>query len=53
MSKREKITKKLGHDFLTYLLENKTRTYSKIISCLKFLYWKEAVNSELESIINN
>jgi hypothetical protein len=38
MRKREKRTKKLGPDFLTYLLENKPRTYSKTMSCLKFFY---------------
>jgi hypothetical protein len=53
MSKREKTTKKLGPDFLTYLLENKPQTYFKAMSCLKFFYWKEVVNSKIKFIMNN
>jgi len=53
MSKREKTTKKLGPDFLTYLLENKPQTYFKAMSCLKFFYWKEVVDSKIKFIMNN
>jgi hypothetical protein len=35
------------------LLENKPRTYSKAMSCLKFFYWEEAVNSKIKFIMNN
>jgi hypothetical protein len=37
-SKREKITKILGPDFLTYLLENEPQTNSKIMSYLEVSY---------------
>ena len=52
-SKRAKMTKTFGLDFLTYLLENKPYTCSKIMSCPKAFYWKEAINSEIESIMNS
>jgi hypothetical protein len=35
------------------LLENKSWTYYKTMSCLEVFYWKNAVNSEIKSIINN
>ena len=64
-SKRAKMTKTFGldfltnllenkpYDFLTYLLENKPYTCSKVMSCPKAFYWKEAINSEIESIMNS
>jgi hypothetical protein len=35
------------------LLENTSRTYYKTMSCLEAFYWKNTVNSEIKSIINN
>ena len=35
------------------MLENKSRTYYKTMSCLEAFYSKNAVNSEIKSIINN
>jgi len=53
MSKREKMTKIIVPNFLTYLLKNKPQIYFKIISCPEAFYWTEIVNNEIESIINN
>jgi len=35
------------------LLENKHQTYFKVISYLETSYWNEAINGEIESIMNN
>ena len=51
-STKEKMTKISGLDFLTYLFENEPRTYSNIMSFLEALYWKEMVNSKIQSIMN-
>jgi len=47
------MTKTFGPDFLAYLLENEPQTYSKAMSYPKASYWNEAVNSEIESIMDN
>jgi predicted component of type VI protein secretion system len=47
------MTKTFGPDFLAYLLKNEPQTYSKAMSYPKVSYWNEAVNSEIESIMNN
>jgi hypothetical protein len=52
-SKRAKMTKTFGHDFLTYLLINKPQTYFEVISYPKTSYWNETINSEIKSIMNN
>jgi hypothetical protein len=52
-SKGAKMTKIFGLDFLTYLLENEPRTYFEAMSCPEASYWKETVNSKIESIMNN
>ncbi|KAL0551992.1 hypothetical protein IC582_011085 [Cucumis melo] len=52
-SKRMRISKSFGPDFLTYLLENEHQTFKEAMSSPKAPYWKEAVNSEIESIMHN
>ncbi|KAK3006459.1 hypothetical protein RJ639_015697 [Escallonia herrerae] len=42
-----------GPDFLTYLLENEPRTYSEAMLSPDAPHWKEAVNNEIESIMQN
>jgi len=51
--KGKKITKIFGLDFLTCLLENEPQTYSEEMSCPKAFYWKKAINSKIESLMNN
>ncbi|KAL0552312.1 hypothetical protein IC582_011420 [Cucumis melo] len=49
-SKRMRISKSFGPNFLTYLLENEPQ---EAMSSSEAPYWKEAVNSEIESIMHN
>ncbi|KAK3003759.1 hypothetical protein RJ639_018388 [Escallonia herrerae] len=52
-SKGARMSTSFGPDFLTYLLENEPRTYSEAMSSPEAPHWKEAVNSEIESIMQN
>lgn len=52
-SKRTKTSKTFGPDFLTYLVESEPQRFSEAVSCPEASYWKEAVNSEIESIMQN
>ncbi|KAL0283992.1 UNVERIFIED_CONTAM: Retrovirus-related Pol polyprotein from transposon TNT 1-94 [Sesamum angustifolium] len=52
-SKRAKRAKTFGPDFLTYLLENEPRTINEALSSPEAPFWKEAINSEIESIMQN
>lgn len=52
-SKRQRISTSFGPDFLTFLLENEPRTFKEAMSSSEAQYWKEAVNSEIESILSN
>ncbi|KAL0332969.1 UNVERIFIED_CONTAM: Retrovirus-related Pol polyprotein from transposon TNT 1-94 [Sesamum calycinum] len=52
-SKRAKRAKTFGLDFLTYLLENELRTINEALSSPEAPLWKEAINSEIESIMQN
>ena len=42
-----------GSDFLTFMLEDEPQSFKAAVSSLKALYWKEAINSEIESILQN
>ena len=52
-SKRVRTSKSFGPDFLTYLLENEPYTFNEAMSTPEAPMWKEAVNSEIESIMQN
>ncbi|KAK9942775.1 hypothetical protein M0R45_008423 [Rubus argutus] len=52
-SKRPKIAKSYGPDFLTYLLENEPQSYKEAMSSPEAPYWKEAINAEVDSILQN
>ena len=52
-SKRARTSKPFGLDFLTYLLENEPQSFNEAMSTPKAPMWKEAVNSEIESIMQN
>ena len=42
-----------GSDFLTFLLENEPQTFKEAMSSSDSSFWKEAVNSEIDSILRN
>ena len=52
-SKRTKVAKSFGPDFLTFLLENEPKTFKEAMSTPEAPFWKEAINSEIESIMQN
>jgi hypothetical protein len=51
--KKSKNTKTFGFHFLNILVKKESRTYSKAMSYLKASFWKETINNEIKSIINN
>ena len=52
-SKRAKTLKSFGPNFLTYMLEDESQSFKEAISTPEASFWKEAVNSEIESILQN
>ncbi|XP_071694471.1 uncharacterized protein [Rutidosis leptorrhynchoides] len=52
-SKRERIEKSFGHDFHTYMVENEPTTYREAVSSSEGPQWKEAIKSEIDSILQN
>ena len=52
-SKRARTEKTFGPDFLTYLLEEEPRTFKEAMSTPEAPSWKEAINSKIESILQN
>ena len=52
-NKRARKSTSFGPEFMTYIIENEPRTFQETMSCLESAYWKEAVNSEIESILHN
>ena len=52
-SKRAKMSKSFGLEFLTYMLEDEPQSFKEAISTPEAPFWKEAVNSEIESILQN
>lgn len=50
-SKRARVQKTFGDDFLTFFLENELQTYVEAISSLESPLWKEAIKSEVDSIL--
>ncbi|XP_075640499.1 uncharacterized protein LOC142612270 [Castanea sativa] len=52
-SKRAKTSKSFGPNFLTYTLEDEPQSFKEAISTPKAPFWKEAVNSKIESILQN
>ena len=52
-SKRQRKGVSFGDDFYTYLIENESSSYFEAIYSSEALLWKEAINTELESILKN
>ena len=50
-SKRQRKEFSFGDDFYTYLIENEPSYYLEVISSLDALLWKEAIKTELDSIL--
>ena len=52
-NKRTRRSKSFGPYFLTYLLEDEPKSFKEAMSSPKAPYWKEAINDEVESILQN
>ena len=52
-SKRERKETNLGEDFYTFLVDDDLRSYKEAMTSSHAPLWNEAINSEIESIINN
>ena len=52
-SKRTRVEKSFGPKFLTYLLKNELQNYEEVVNSLEGLLWKEAIKSEIDSILQN
>ena len=52
-SKRARTSTSFGPDFITFLTEAEPQTYKEVMSTPEASYWKEAVNDEINSIMQN
>ena len=52
-SKRQKTSTSFGSDFVKFLLESEPQTFNEAMLSSDSTSWKEAVNSEIESILGN
>jgi hypothetical protein len=52
-SKRQRNAKSFGDDFIVYLVDDTPKTIEEAYSCPDADYWKEAVRSEMDSIMSN
>ena len=52
-SKRARTEKSFGPDFLTYMFEGEPQTYKEAVNSTESLMWKEAIKSEIDSILHN
>ncbi|GJX13852.1 hypothetical protein Tco_0205610 [Tanacetum coccineum] len=52
-SKRAKVTKDFGPDYMTYIVNEEPQTYKAAMESLETPYWKEAIHSEIDSIVHN
>ena len=52
-SKRQRTAKSFGDDFIVYLMDGTPSSISEAYASLDADYWKEAVRSEMDSILAN
>ncbi|CAL9030102.1 unnamed protein product [Prunus brigantina] len=52
-SKRPRVEKSFGDDFYTFLVEGDPTTYREAMISIDAPFWKKAINSEVESILQN
>ncbi|KAD4585600.1 hypothetical protein E3N88_23201 [Mikania micrantha] len=52
-SKRQRIEKSFGPDFLTYMVEGEPQTYREAVTSSEGPQWKEAIKNEIDSILQN
>ena len=52
-SKRGRTEKSFGLDFITFLLENESQSFREAMNSTEGPLWKEAINSDAKSILQN
>ena len=52
-SKRRRVAKSFGEDYIIYLVDDTSTTIAEAYSSLDADLWKEAVQSEMDSIMSN
>ncbi|WJZ85230.1 hypothetical protein VitviT2T_004776 [Vitis vinifera] len=52
-SKRVRTEKSFGPDFLNFMLEGEPQTFKEAVNSTEGLMWKEAIKSEIDSILQN
>ena len=52
-SKRQRTEKSFGPDFLTFMVESEPQTYREAVTSSDGPQWKEAIKSEIDSILQN
>ncbi|GKB38080.1 DNA polymerase zeta catalytic subunit-like protein [Tanacetum coccineum] len=52
-SKCAKVNKDFGPDYMMYIVNEELQTYKAATESLEAPYWKEAIHSEIDSIVNN
>ena len=52
-SKRGRVEKSFGPDFLTYMVESEPQSYKEAVTSSEGALWKEAIKSEIDSILQN
>ena len=52
-SKRRRTTKSFGDDFIVYLVDDTPKTIAEAYGSPDADYWKEAIRSEMDSIMSN
>ena len=52
-SKRQKVFKDFGSDFITYNVEDQPLTFRHAMDSLELRHWKGALKSEIDSIVSN
>ena len=52
-SKRAKVSKDFGPDYMTYIVNEEPQTYKAAMESSEAPYWKEAIQSEIDSIVHN
>ena len=52
-SKRARIEKSFGPDFLTYILKGEPQTHKEAVNSTNGVMWKKAIRSEIDAILQN
>ncbi|GJS21635.1 DNA polymerase zeta catalytic subunit-like protein [Tanacetum coccineum] len=52
-SKRTKVTKDFGPAYMTYIVNEEPQTYKAAMELSEAPYWKEAIQSKIDSIVHN